>query len=170
MDDGKENKEAESGENKRGISFKLIVVLLLVIAIGGGGGYFAYMKFLSQKNEDTAQEKPAEADTAKDRDDEVGPIYHMDPYIVNLADSEGMRYLKATLELELSDDKLRLEVERKLPLLRDAALLLLSSKTFDEISDTGGKMRLREDLEKKLDGLINSGRIRKVYFTEFVVQ
>jgi len=164
--------DEETKEEKK-FSLKILVILLVAI-IAGGGGYFVYTKYFSAK---TGPEKVAQAaekgkaeESKPGADNEMGPIYKMAPFIVNLADADGRRYLKTTIELEMADDNVRAEVDKRLPMLRDAMLILLSGKTFEEINDTQGKMTLRQEMESKFDSLISTGAIKRVYFTEFVVQ
>lgn len=161
--------DEETKEEKK-FPIKLLIILMVAV-IAGGGGYFAYTKYLSAKTEPekVTNEAATEASETAAKD-AFGPIYHMAPFIVNLADGDGRRYLKTTIELEMAEDEIRVEVDKRLPMLRDAILILLSSKTFEEINDIQGKMTLRQEMESKLDSLISPGAVRRVYFTEFVVQ
>ena len=56
--------------------------------------------------------------------------YPLDPFIVNLADPVGNRYLRVKLALDLGSPALQAEVEQRIPQLRDSILILLSSKTW----------------------------------------
>ena len=58
---------------------------------------------------------------------------------MNLADSGGKRYLRVTMALELSDPEALTNIESRLPQIRDAILMILPTKTFDEVSTTEGK-------------------------------
>jgi flagellar FliL protein len=49
-------------------------------------------------------------------------------------------------------------------------LLLLSSKTFDDIATFRGKTKLRNEITSRLNAFLVPGSIKKVYFVEFVVQ
>jgi flagellar FliL protein len=56
------------------------------------------------------------------------------------------------------------------PQLRDVVLLLLSSKTLEEIQGTEGKIILRRELVLRINQVLQKGKIRNLYFTEFVIQ
>ena len=74
------------------------------------------------------------------------------------------------LELELKDSNLTAELEKRKPQVRDNILLLLSSKTFEDVATFKGKTKIRNQITARLNGILTPGSIRKVYFTEFVVQ
>lgn len=162
------------GDQEAGKSGKIpikLILLLVIIMIAGGGGYFAYTTFLAPDKAEQADEVQAgEGENDIKMEADLGPIFHMSPFIVNLLDNDGKRYLKATVDLEMSDEKTRVEVEKKLPLLRDSLLFLLSNKQYADIRDINGKIKLKEEMEIKLNSLMVTGKIRKVYFTDFVIQ
>ncbi|MBW2087159.1 MAG: flagellar basal body-associated FliL family protein [Deltaproteobacteria bacterium] len=57
-----------------------------------------------------------------------------------------------------------------MPQIKDSLLVLLSSKTFIDIKTVEGKMRLRMEIIGRINNFLTSGRVKNVYFTEFVVQ
>ena len=57
-----------------------------------------------------------------------------------------------------------------MPQIRDAILLLMSNKTFSEMSDLQGKLQLRAELLSRINSFFRKGKVQKIYFTEFVVQ
>ncbi|HDG97732.1 MAG TPA: flagellar basal body protein FliL [Desulfobacterales bacterium] len=166
----KKETEAKEGEKqKKGLPMKLIILILLVFILAGGG-FFAFKsgmlyKFLGKGEKEAAAKKTEEV-TKPD----IGPIYPMETFIVNLMDPMGKRYLKVTLELELSKEELRSEMDKRLPQLRDAILTLLSSKTFKDIGDLSGKYQLRAEILATLNRYLKTGKVNNVYFTEFIVQ
>jgi len=101
---------------------------------------------------------------------DIGPIYSLDTFIVNLVDPQGKKYLKVKMELELSSEELRMEVEKRLPQFKDTIITLLSSKTYEDVSSLEGKLQLRAELMAMLNQYLTSGSIVNIYFTEFIVQ
>ena len=132
------------------------VVLVLVIA-GAGAGYYFFMKPVAKKT--AAQSQPV-----------IGTVYPMEPFIINLQDNQGERYLKLIIQLEISDPLGVKELDMLKPKMRDNILDLLSAKTYKELMDAGGKQRLREEIAMRLNSIVTTAKISKVYFTEFVVQ
>lgn len=72
----------------------------------------------------------------------VGPMYPMDQFVVNFLSESGSRFLKTTLNLELSEQTLSPEIDKKEPLIRDIIIRNLSSKTYEDVSTSKGKERL----------------------------
>ena len=103
-------------------------------------------------------------------DSKLGTIKPLDTFIVNLSGASGRNYLKVEIGLELSDDGLAEEVENKMPKIRDAILLILSTRTFDDIKTGEGKLALKEMIMKRINSFLNTGTVRNVYFTSFVIQ
>ncbi|UQZ89992.1 flagellar basal body protein FliL [Deltaproteobacteria bacterium Smac51] len=92
------------------------------------------------------------------------------PFIVNLNDGAGRRFLKLTMSIEAENPDLANEINLKMPQFRDTILLLLSSLSFDDIATLDGKMRLRNQMLNRINTQLTSGKIRNIYFSEFVVQ
>jgi flagellar FliL protein len=163
--DEDENAEQAPPE-KKGSSLKLIIIIVAVVALLGGGGAAAYFLFLKPKPQSTEKKPDA---TAKPQ---VVVFWPMEPFIVNLIDNEGERYLKVVMQLELSDQLMVEEMKKINPKLRDTILELLSAKTYKEMIDPLGKQRLRDEIVMRMNMNVNSpkGKVVKVYFTEFVIQ
>ena len=101
---------------------------------------------------------------------ELGPTFPLETFIVNLAGAAGERYFKVRMELELKESSLVPQLEQRTPQIRDTVLLLLSSKTFDDIATFRGKTKLRNEITSRLNAVLPPASIKKIYFTEFVVQ
>jgi flagellar FliL protein len=100
----------------------------------------------------------------------LGPIYPLETFIVNLGDEGGKRYLRITMNLELTEDKFEAQMEHRLPQVRDAILTILPTKSFDDIHTVEGKTLLRNEIIAKLNNLFGLEGIANIYFTEFVIQ
>ena len=57
-----------------------------------------------------------------------------------------------------------------MPQIRDAILLLVGNKTFEELQDLQGKKQLKAELLSKINAILQSGQAKSIYFTDFVVQ
>lgn len=99
-----------------------------------------------------------------------GPyLVDLKPFVVNLSEPSGKRYLKVTMSLDVESPALASEVEARLPAIRDMILLLLSSQSLEDIRNQEGKTRLRGQIMNRINGMLSGGRIRNIYFSEFVV-
>jgi len=173
MAEEKENQETEEKEEKKEGGSKLlliiiIVLLLLLLIIGGVVAYF----LLSSNNEDQNQPQQPKIEKKHKVSDmaEIGPIYPLDPFIVNLVSTNANRYLKCKIDLELDSPELQQEVDKKLPAIRDLIIQILSSKSVEEIQTAKGKEKLKEEIKRKINSILTTGEIKHVYFTEFVIQ
>lgn len=101
---------------------------------------------------------------------DIGILYPLDTFTVNLKNDAGRRYLKVTMSLELEGEELSLELDAKSPVLRDRIIRILTSKTLVEISSKKGKQKVSQQIMDTLNAMISDGDIRGIYFTEFVIQ
>jgi flagellar FliL protein len=166
-----EEKEEKSGGGNKLLLIVIIVLLLLLLIIGGLVAYF----LLSNNNSDDNQAQPQKQEKVvkkKKASDmaEVGPIYPLDQFIVNLVSNNADRYLKCKISFELDSPDLQQEIDKKLPAVRDIVIKILSSKTVEEIQTAKGKEKLKEEIRRKVNEILTTGEIRHVYFTEFVIQ
>jgi flagellar protein FliL len=100
----------------------------------------------------------------------VGPMIDIKSFIVNIQDNTETRYLKAAMTLEVDGDSTAEEVSLRMPQIKDAILLMVSNKTFEDLQDLQGKMQLRAELNTRINKFLKSGRVKQVYFTDFIVQ
>ena len=140
---------------------KLIIIAIVILFIGVGG-IFGYSKFNKGK------EKKVETDKA----DKASIVLPLNSFVVNLMDKRGVgkRYLKITMELEVNKEEDKLLVENHNAQLRDTVLLLLSSQSLNEINTMEGKLELKQNLLSRMSQILGDGVVRRIYFTEFVVQ
>jgi flagellar FliL protein len=99
----------------------------------------------------------------------AGGILALEPFIANLADDGGRRYLKATFQVDFGGH-VPPAIEGRLPQTRDLLLTLFTSKTFDEIRTPEGKQQLREEIIARVNQVLDRDLAKAVYFTEFIVQ
>ena len=164
----KEAEAVEEGAEVKKSKKGLFIIIIIAVLVLGGGGFGAYW-FLLRTPPPTAEEL-AEIEAAKKPEPVILPVFALKPFVVNLADKKSRRYLKVTMKLELSNEELKDEVEKRRAQLRDVVLTLLSSKTAAEISTLEGKFLLRQDIIKRVNVNLVTGKVTKVYWEEFVVQ
>ncbi|MGC9285961.1 MAG: flagellar basal body-associated FliL family protein [Hydrogenobaculum sp.] len=147
---------------KSGGKKKLIFILIPVILLLIGGGAGAYFFLTHKKKESTKQMVVAPQ--------KLGVMYDLGSFLVNLADKNANTYAKVSITLELSNEKVKQEVVKRLPIIKDAVINLLSSKTYDEIRTPEGKEELRLELIKRINAILVTGGVQNIYFTQFIVQ
>ena len=171
-----EKKAKKGGNGALMIIIIAIFVLLLVI-----GGLVAFLMLSSDEPKDAnmaaptqtqTQSAPAQNKAKRGGNDysNMGPIYPLDQFVVNLLSENGSRFLKTKIDMEQSDEILTAELDKKKALLRDIIIRTLSSKTYEEVSTAKGKDRLKDEIVGKLNEVLNDGYIKNIFFTDFVVQ
>ena len=94
----------------------------------------------------------------------------LESFIVNLADSAEIKYLKVTVNLEVASEGASEELQARMPQIRDGLLMLLTSKTSSDVKEIGGKLKLQDEMVARVNNYLKEGKIKAVYFTEFVMQ
>ena len=168
---------------KGGSNILLIIVVVMLFLILAGGAAAAYFML----NEDTevlddakhaqqaqvlAAPVAAKGTTSSRNTDysQIGPMYPMDQFIVNLYNEGSSRYLKSTINFELSMAELSIEMDTKKPLIRDIVIKTLSAKTYEEISTIRGKENLKDEIAMKVNQVLSDGQVNNLFFTDFVIQ
>lgn len=160
--------ETEKSGSKKKL-FIIIGVVVLVLLIGGGVAAY----FLLKKDAPTPEEEdPGLAVPVPEltQSGEIGPMVDIEEFIVNIISADTNHYVKVSLTVELTNEEVREEVEKRMPQMRDAILLLLSNKTYEELQDLQGKRQLKAELMSKINSFLQAGKVKSIYFTNFVVQ
>lgn len=168
-DEGKETEgEAPKAKGKRGlIKWGIIGVIVVVVA---GGGLFGW-KIMSKKGgEESGHATAPAAEKEEAHSETAGQMIPLESFIVNLADSAEIKYLKVTVNLEVAAEGVSEEVQSRMPQIRDGLLMLLTSKTSNDVKEIGGKLKLQDEMVARVNNYLKEGKIKAVYFTEFVMQ
>ncbi len=168
MADSKNNPEQQDNKSKmKPMWFIMLVGVLLVVTVGLVV-YFIGHNYSSNNLADAKQLDSSDKHFSSR--ESLGPLVKIENFVVNIMDNERTRYLKAALTLEAIDKKTKEEIDQRKPQIRDAILFHVSNKKFREISDLQGKKQLRAELIHRINSLLSKGKIRRIFFTEFVVQ
>ncbi len=170
---------------------KLIIVIglsLVLFGALGAGGYYFYKGMgnksasggdnaTAPKSEAKAPAGHGEAKDAKETDHAAialasnsGDLVSIPPFLVNLADPQGRRYLKLALDVELKDKAASDELNKNMPKIKDALILLLSSKTYEDLASIENKILLKKEIVERLTLILGEQKVMRVYITEIVIQ
>ena len=104
----------------------------------------------------------------------VKSVMHLDPFVVNLADPEGDRFLRVGIDLGLEreqDERSHpAQAAMSLARARDTILSVLTACDAENLVSPAGKANLKEQLTKALRERAPELGVREIYFTEFLVQ
>lgn len=115
-----------------------------------------------------AASAPVEA--AAVEDDKPGPIHALDPFVVNLNEAAGGRFLKLVIEIELTNNDAVEKMTAKSRAIRDEMLRYLSSLTVEETMGEENKLKITDEGKKRIEAALGEGTVKRLYLVEFVVQ
>jgi flagellar protein FliL len=169
---------------------KLIIIIVVVLLLVGGGGAFALMGGKDKKASHEEEEEVIHYETVE-----------LDSFIVNLADSGNFLKTTILIEYDpklitLGDHgdgggggghgggasggeeggggggSLPGVLGKRLPMIRDAVITVLSSKKGEDLLSVAGKEALKEELVETINEAIglDDPPVIAVYFQDFVVQ
>lgn len=170
-----EKKAEKTEEPKKGGKKKLYILVaaaLILLLAGGGSGYY-FIAFKPKQEELRKKEEASKAETLirpVPEEANIGPMVEIKEFVVNIIGADTAHYVKASLSLELDKDTTMDEVNKRMPQIRDAILLLIGNKTFEELQDIQGKNQVKAELKNKINSFLKTGKVNNVYLTDFVVQ
>ena len=148
--------------NKNGKSMMIIIVAAVLLVVGVGAGV-AVMKMKGSNKHKVVEKKPVN-------------MVSLGEFVVNLADTAEMRYVKTSVVLGV-EGEIKSEGGGKEggegganPVVRDAVIQALSSKTFSELAKPTGKEELKKDIIASVNKRIEGAKAVEVYFNEFAMQ
>jgi len=100
-----------------------------------------------------------------------GRVVGLDAVVVNIAQSEGRRYLKASIQFEVpEEEKVIKEVEARKAQILDMLIGVLAKKTLADLTSPDALDRLRGEVHERIGQELGREKVRRVFITEFVVQ
>lgn len=170
-----EKKAEKTEEPKKGGKKKLyiIVAAALILLLAGGGSAYYFLVFKPKQEELRKKEEASKAESLirpVPEEANIGPMVEIKEFVVNIIGADATHYVKASLSLELDREQTKDEVNKRMPQIRDAILLLIGNKTFEELQDIQGKNQVKAELKNKINSFLKTGKVNNVYLTDFVVQ
>lgn len=153
---------------------KLLLFLLLFLLLAGGGGAGAWFFFLKDKfaPADGASAGPEKkvVESAPGTPPPGTTVALQPPFMVNLADPLGRRFIKLSVDVEVADPAVALEVDKQKPRIRDSIILLLSSKSYADLATVESKHMLKNEITDRMNDILGTGKVYQVFITEMVIQ
>ena len=97
-------------------------------------------------------------------------IFKVEHIVINPYGTNGRRFLALNLSIEVTSNAVAKELEEKNAELRDKLNTLLSRNTVAELTNIISKRKIKMDIRKLLNKMVDKGEVRKVYFTKYVLQ
>ncbi|MDX9856340.1 MAG: flagellar basal body-associated FliL family protein [candidate division Zixibacteria bacterium] len=166
---------------KKKSNLMLFIIIGAVVVLGGAGGAFFMM------GGDDAPSAPVSSATHEEKAEAAGEhgekskgshatkmgnaiMYAIDDIVVNPSGTGGSRFLSVSFGFELASSALASEFEVREPLVRDALITILSSKSVAQLTDAREKEIMRYQVKKRLEQLLKTDQLVGVYYTDFVLQ
>jgi flagellar FliL protein len=154
-----EDTQSAPPKKGRGLVMTLIVVIVLLLCAGGGGAWW----LLEARSSATAAEP----------DPETRGLLTFDPFLVNLTDAGGNRFLKVTVQLVVGTAAEAKHIEDTPVILmraRSSILELLAQQSASTLVTPEGKQALKLGIKERVTPLLEHEQVIDVLFSEFVVQ
>lgn len=144
----------------------IIVVVLLLVVAGGAGWWFLKARVAPTDNDGDA----SAASTLR-----PAQYYLLEPaFVVNLADTEAVRYLQADVQVMTRDPATAKALQLHDPAIRNRLLLLFGQQSADQLAQRSAKERLQERARAEVVAVLRAEQaadeVEAVFFTSLVTQ
>lgn len=174
-----ENADGAQPETKKKSGIPKMAIYGAIGVVVLAAGFFASKSFLKSDDgaakatseEKEKPEKEAKKEAKKENESEgKGMIFSIEDIIVNPSGTSGTRFLSASISFEVGSPETVKLLEEKQPLIRDALITILGSKTMEQLSDAKQKEITRYQIRKRVEQLLKIDDLAAVYFTDFILQ
>ncbi len=172
----KAEENVNQAESSGGKSNKLLLILTAVnIAVILGIGMMVYLGRKAEEQKPGMDqliegEAATQESEAQEADEFIGQLIPMETFLINLSGAGGSRIAKINIELEVNNGDVQVEIDKRKPQIRDRIIMVLSSKSYNEVANKDGKDSLRDEIKDTLNSFLSKGEIKRVYFTDFLFQ
>ena len=155
---------------KKGGNRMVMVMGVMVLVLLGVCGYL--FVGVRARAKTTPEGAPAVESASKAAPELYLPL---DPaFVVNFEDQDATRYLQVGVTVMTRDPAAMQALKDSDPVVRNALVMLFSSQTYMQLSDTAGKQKLQAEalaaVRKIVADKIGKPSVDALYFTSFVMQ
>ena len=167
--------EAEVKEEKSKSSIiPIILAGVVCLAAGIGGGYFLFGQNATDNASgdevtENGEVNASSSVTSDDKEATLPKIAEMGNQVLNLNDPLGARRLSLSISIEAAPDVVTV-IEDKSPQIKSEIIMLAASYSADQLNGLDGKMNFRDEVQIRINGVLDTYKVDQVYFTEFLVQ
>jgi flagellar protein FliL len=97
----------------------------------------------------------------------LGAFLPLETFVLNLS---GGKYIRVQIQYEFNGRDVPKRLYPRMVPLRDAIISLITSKSAEELTSEKGKEALRAELRDIVNEMLKKEEVRRVYFTQFVIQ
>lgn len=155
-----------AGQKARSRRLPWLLGAIVLLAAAGGAGWWWWQGRPAAAEDAETQARPSR---------QPAQYIAIEPsFVVNLADTDGNRYLQADVQVVTRDPATVDALHAHLPSVRNRLLLLFGQQEAAQLSQRAGKERLQEVARDEVRALLKAegaaDRIESVIFTSLVTQ
>jgi flagellar FliL protein len=151
---------------KRSVLLKPLLAALLLAGVAAGGWFGGLRNHPALAIESKAANTTAHKGTPS--------FLAIEPFTVNLLDTDRERYLQLAIIIELNDAKMLDAVKQKLPIIRSQVLMQLANKRMADLLGMQAKEKLAMDIVRRTRLVVESDAadkgVERVHFSQFIIQ
>lgn len=136
---------------------KYILMGILILSLSFGCAFFISKTLLGSPDSPSRQAS-------------AGPFYESTEFTVNIADTNGRRFLVTQFSVEVENKQVLEELNKKLPIFQDKVIMVLSSQTIEDLNSSDGKSQIKQLLIDSINEILSKGKIENIFFNKFVYQ
>ncbi|HVN01634.1 MAG TPA: flagellar basal body-associated FliL family protein [Caulobacteraceae bacterium] len=175
--------EGEEGGGKKKLPLKLIIIgaAAAVVVLGGGGTAALFLMphkaapaaahKLPPKPKGDKKDGKADPNAPQVQDGPDGVVFYTPPdIVVNMQTPDGKpTFLKLKLTFELPDHNTADTLDAEMPRLNDIFQTFLRELRPEDLSGSEGTMRLRAELQRRVDLVIAPAKVSGVLIEEMLI-
>ncbi|MFP4013683.1 MAG: flagellar basal body-associated protein FliL [Chitinispirillaceae bacterium] len=170
-----QNAEVKKSPAKSGNKILLLGILAVILAVQTTVVYFLVPK-PGNPEEAAAKARSDSLTLAAEQMTEMGATTIDAPIeaVVNIAGTDGERFLKVVviLEYETKNERLGAELRRRAPRHKDLLLDHMSKLSLIEVTEPDARNKIRKDLLRLINNTLPAdlGKVNDVLFTQYIIQ
>jgi len=182
--DHEDEVDLEEFETKKGGPMSLALMVVVGLGIGGGVGFtqlgdtvgpiLVERELAAEDDHGDAGDGghgPEDAGSGGEGEEgEPASLHMIDNLVVNPARSQGTRFLLASIAVQMSDPGAVEMIDARDVELRDALILVLASKTVDQLTDISGREALVLEIQAAIVRVVGPDLVKNVFIPQFVIQ
>ena len=164
--------ENEIEEETKSSKLPIIIAVVVSLLLGAGGTYFLTGGESESSDEASVDEASSveEGGTTASGQKLSGPcITALGTFNVNLKDPTGARKLQMDISVESKCEAPEVELGKRQAELQSSIILLASEYTVTMLDGMNGKMALKDEIQLRINKILEPHQISRVYFTKFII-
>ena len=124
------------------------------------------------KGDKEAKSEASKGSSGGDKEDlkiEYGKTVELAPFNLNLGDPLQNRYVRLSVSIEITNEEVSKELERRKSQVRDAVISIVSRKTMEFLLTPDGKVQLRKEIKDSINSYM-SKPINRVFITDILIE